>query len=546
MVIQMEALNRIGDYRNQAAAMMVRALDINTSGRPDAGFVDVSNNHPNRSVINAVSDEGIIRGSDDRFRPGEAISRAQMAAVLLRGFELERSQKPMFTDVPRVFWSFTDISTIAANRIASGYPDGTFRPNNKTTRAQFSVFLENALKHAEGIPSHGETKYGQMVEVEGWTYTIQDNHIIRTNKEGKTENILTPEDIEDDYSRDDHMSGAGLLNNSHLIIHDGWIYYMIGYSTHFLTGNQIFDLYRITFDGTEKEQVVEGGLQAPYIYNDQLYYFGFHTSPSRVEIPFFRSDVDGSNREKLDEMKMNTDWKYHDVWYLIKYDEETLFYSTPEAVYERSLETGYVKRIHGRPANELYLNDDLLLIGEDDGLYSINRATGIKTKVQHDPVKGFEQFGNTLYIQGENRFYSWDLEARKIEMIEENMGESQWSTEKNKTNGVILRRDTEKLETHIYMIVDEKMVHHEIENGHFGRYDIPFINDVFYVLLESFDLAKTQVILSCMQEASQKKQSLLRNLNKSPPAFIGLKQMTITLLRQQVRRLILTPSCTEI
>ncbi|WP_158738015.1 S-layer homology domain-containing protein [Alteribacillus sp. YIM 98480] len=53
--------------RSQAAAMIVRALDLDTSGRPHADFSDVSDNHPNDRVINAVSDEGIIRASGKLF-----------------------------------------------------------------------------------------------------------------------------------------------------------------------------------------------------------------------------------------------------------------------------------------------------------------------------------------------------------------------------------------------------------------------------------------------------------------------------------------------
>ena len=52
----------------------------------------------------------------------------------------------MKTDVPPANWAFSDINSVAKSRIAGGYPNGSFKPSNTVSRAQFSAFLAHALE----------------------------------------------------------------------------------------------------------------------------------------------------------------------------------------------------------------------------------------------------------------------------------------------------------------------------------------------------------------------------------------------------------------
>lgn len=50
-----------------------------------------------------------------------------------------------FSDVPTTHPFFQEIEALAASGIATGYPDGTFRPSNFVTRQAMAAFLARAL-----------------------------------------------------------------------------------------------------------------------------------------------------------------------------------------------------------------------------------------------------------------------------------------------------------------------------------------------------------------------------------------------------------------
>lgn len=53
---------------------------------------------------------------------------------------------PSFRDVPPTFWAYGAISELARRGIVDGYPDGTFRPQNDMTRAEFATLLDRLFK----------------------------------------------------------------------------------------------------------------------------------------------------------------------------------------------------------------------------------------------------------------------------------------------------------------------------------------------------------------------------------------------------------------
>ncbi|MFE8696435.1 S-layer homology domain-containing protein [Cytobacillus sp. FJAT-53684] len=137
--------------RIDAAAMVVKALNLNTTNRPNPQFKDISRSTVGFDVIATVVDEGIFTGTDGSFYPNKTLTRAEMAAIINRAFKLEKkSTKVTFKDVNSKFWGYLDIQNLVGHKITEGFPNNTFQPSNPTTRAQFSVFLTRALKGKEG------------------------------------------------------------------------------------------------------------------------------------------------------------------------------------------------------------------------------------------------------------------------------------------------------------------------------------------------------------------------------------------------------------
>lgn len=131
--------------RGQMAAFLVRALGLTETG--GSSFVDVSGTFA--TDIDRLATAGITRGcnppKNDRFCPNDPVTRAQMAAFLVRGFDLTATSGKTFSDVPPGHPYRTDIDRLATAGVTTGCGGTKFCPNDPVTRGQMAAFLQRAL-----------------------------------------------------------------------------------------------------------------------------------------------------------------------------------------------------------------------------------------------------------------------------------------------------------------------------------------------------------------------------------------------------------------
>jgi hypothetical protein len=86
--------------------------------------------------------------SKDTFKPDKKMTRAEAASVLKRIIAPEKtvSDFSSFSDIKSDAWYNDDIVFIEKEGLISGFDDGTFRPNDEMTRAQFASLIANYLK----------------------------------------------------------------------------------------------------------------------------------------------------------------------------------------------------------------------------------------------------------------------------------------------------------------------------------------------------------------------------------------------------------------
>jgi hypothetical protein len=111
-------------------------------------FSDVSNAYWAKPFIERLAKEGVMNGySDGTFKPDQPVTRAQFAVILRSAFSEDPVRKSKtFKDVPAKHWAAAAINKAYTTGFMSGYGDNSFRPDLKITKAQTLVFLANGLQ----------------------------------------------------------------------------------------------------------------------------------------------------------------------------------------------------------------------------------------------------------------------------------------------------------------------------------------------------------------------------------------------------------------
>jgi hypothetical protein len=110
-------------------------------------FSDIAG-HWAEAWIEELYDTSITGGyPDGTYRPKNQVTRAEMAIFLLKGIGV--SPPPSdgshpFTDIAD-HWAEAWIEELYDQGITGGYPDSTYRPENRVTRAEMAVFLVKAF-----------------------------------------------------------------------------------------------------------------------------------------------------------------------------------------------------------------------------------------------------------------------------------------------------------------------------------------------------------------------------------------------------------------
>ena len=132
--------------RKTMAVWTVRALDSqNPAPIANSRFSDVTDGSFHAPFIERMAELGVTKGcGDGTFCPDNTVTRYQMAAFLKRAFDLEPGPDPGFTDVTPSAWYYNGVAALAASAITAGCGNGTFCPNQQTSRGQMATFLARA------------------------------------------------------------------------------------------------------------------------------------------------------------------------------------------------------------------------------------------------------------------------------------------------------------------------------------------------------------------------------------------------------------------
>ncbi|HEV8699502.1 MAG TPA: S-layer homology domain-containing protein [Candidatus Limnocylindrales bacterium] len=129
--------------RGQMATFLARAMDLPPATKD---YFSDDDGLTHEAAINSIAEAGITGGcAPRRFCRDEPVSRAQMAAFLVRALDVPAATKDWFSDDDGSTLE-QSINAMAEAGLTRGCGEGVFCPNQSVTREQMAAFLVRAFK----------------------------------------------------------------------------------------------------------------------------------------------------------------------------------------------------------------------------------------------------------------------------------------------------------------------------------------------------------------------------------------------------------------
>lgn len=155
--------------RTLATSSVVALIFMPSAWAQSSSFGDLQG-YWGGQYVTTLAERGIIGGfPDGTFKPNAEITRAQFAAIAVKAFNLPSGNSTRnFRDVPANYWGSPAIIAVSNSGLVTGFPDGSFRPEEKITRAQALVILSKALGNNTNANPNGLNAYGDRQAVPEW------------------------------------------------------------------------------------------------------------------------------------------------------------------------------------------------------------------------------------------------------------------------------------------------------------------------------------------------------------------------------------------
>ena len=109
-------------------------------------FSDVASDAWYAEAVNTLASLGMITGvGDNKYEPDRSITRAEFTAIAMRFADLATGGENVFSDVAEDAWYHDYVVGSIQYGWITGYPDGTFRPENTITRAEVTTIVNRML-----------------------------------------------------------------------------------------------------------------------------------------------------------------------------------------------------------------------------------------------------------------------------------------------------------------------------------------------------------------------------------------------------------------
>lgn len=157
--------------KNKKTSLVLAAIiAVMTMGTAYGYEMDIDSHWAKNSFMR-LEEMGIINGYDDgSYRPDEKITRAEFFAIINRISNVSKNNGSSFTDVSSEAWYKSVVDYAAGAHYASGYDDGSFRPNDYITRTEAAA----AVVKAFGGDKDGSAEFTDAKDIPEWAKDYVD------------------------------------------------------------------------------------------------------------------------------------------------------------------------------------------------------------------------------------------------------------------------------------------------------------------------------------------------------------------------------------
>ncbi len=143
------------DHFTKFAVMAITKAEVEEpEEKNDVNLTDIAG-HWAQKNIEQLAASGVISGyPDGTFKPNNTITRAEFVTILVRAFKLDNHGDKAFADTAS-HWAKDYIACAVASGIVTGYDSDTFGPDDMITREQMAVMVSKAAKLKLSMETEG-------------------------------------------------------------------------------------------------------------------------------------------------------------------------------------------------------------------------------------------------------------------------------------------------------------------------------------------------------------------------------------------------------
>ncbi|MCX7711164.1 MAG: Ig-like domain-containing protein [Clostridia bacterium] len=143
--------------------------------------------------ITSFLNEGIASGyPDGSFKPDNSVTRAEFVKLINKIFKFRKTTEFKFNDVSQLEWFSNDFSCAVAENYIKGYDDGSIKPNNNITRQEASVMLARILKLDDAANSNLADSFNDAADIADWARSSVGGVVSKQLVKGYPDNTFCP------------------------------------------------------------------------------------------------------------------------------------------------------------------------------------------------------------------------------------------------------------------------------------------------------------------------------------------------------------------